>query len=194
MYRIAKELNRDVTETPSTKVKSQRFRLSVVLESEDKLFRGWPTRQWKLAAVICDEQGPDSIEGPVTIRESKTISQFLWKGLKLELFLDAAEGYWYNLLSDIPFVFVVCDHDEEDDNAVPVPYLVTASQDEAGAHLETDCLVLSSPLPANLRDKVEEYVVNNYVPKTKKKRKRKNWAQESVRDGPDFRRRDMPQR
>ena len=186
------KLDRDLTETPSATVKSKRFRLSVVLESEDKYFRGWPTRQWKLAAVISDNQGSDSMEGPITIRESKTISQYLWKGLKLELFLDAAEGYWYNLLSDTPYVFVVCDHNEEDDDSVPVPYLVTASQDEAGAHLETDCLVLSSPLPATLRNKVEEYVVNNYAPKTKKKRKRKNWAQESVRDGPDFRRRNMP--
>ena len=160
------------------------FTVSIVLECHDKVVRGWPIRQWELAAILSDDSLDNTLEGPITIRTSDTVSQFMWKGLQIKLFVDAAEGYWYNLLSEVPFGFVVCDYDEEDDEAIPLPFLITASQDEAGAHLETDNLVLSGPLPANIRDQIEVFVVNNYVPEIKKKRKRRDWYQESIETKP----------
>ncbi len=160
------------------------FKVSIVLERQEKTVKSWTTYQWELAAVISDKDGPDSMEGPIAIRESRERSQYLWKGLKIRLYVDAAEGYWYNLLSDVPYAFVVLEHDAVDEDEVPIPLLVTVSQDEAGAHLETDSLVLSSPLPSDIRDQTEAFIVNHYVPQTKKKRKRRNWYKESLRNQP----------
>ncbi len=162
------------TETPE-------FKVSIVLEKQEKSIRSWTSFQWELAAVLSDRDGPESMQGPITIRESRQRSQYLWKGLLIRLYLDAAEGYWYNLLSEVPFAFVVCELDSIDEDEVPVPHLVTVSQDEAGAHLETDSLVLSAPLPTDIRDATERFVVNNYVPQTRKKRKRQDWFEESLR-------------
>ncbi len=163
---------------------SPEFKVSVVLEKQEKTVKSWTSYQWELAAILSDSEGPDSPQGPIAIRESRQLSQYLWKGLRIRLHVDAAEGYWYNLLSDVPFAFVVCEVDAVDEDEVPVPHLVTVSQDEAGAHLETDSLVLSGPLPADIRDATEEFVVNNFVPQTKKKRKRRNWYAESLRNQP----------
>ena len=172
-----------MTQEKSSSKSVTSFKLSVVLECQEKIVKGWHSTQWELVAVLSDPDGPNSLEGPIEIRKSDIVSQYLWKGLRMKLFVDATEGYWYNLLSEVPYAFIVCAQDVDDD-AVPVPILVTASQDEAGAHLETDSLVLSAPLPADVRDKTEEFVVNNYVPQVKKKRKRRNWHQESIRVTP----------
>ena len=160
------------------------FKVSIVLERQEKVINSWTSYQWELAAVLSDSNGPESLEGPITIRESSQRSQYLWKGLKIKLFVDAAEGYWYNLLSEVPYAFVVCEIDSVDDDEVPLPTLVTVSHDEAGAHLETDSLVLSGPLPVDIRDATEQFVVNNYVPQTRKKRKRRDWYKESLRNQP----------
>ena len=155
------------------------FNLSIVIERQDKIFNGWPTTQWNLTTILSDPDGPASLEGPFPIHESDSVSQYMWKGLQLRLYLDAAEGYWYNFLSEIPYAFVIFEMDAVDDDTVPIPILITASQDEAGAHLETDYLVLSAAFPTDVRDKIEEFIINNYIPQTKKKRKRKNWFEEA---------------
>ena len=161
----------------STKARMQ-FKVSVVLEGQQKSVGRWSVLQWDLAGVLSDPQGPDKLQGPIKMRESESGSQYMWKGLKLQLFADSAEGYWYNLLSDTPYAFVLCEYDTEDEQEIPIPILVTANQDEAGGHLEADNLVLSGPLPIDIRDAVEKFVVENYVPEERRKRKRRNWFKE----------------
>ena len=63
------------------------------------------------------------------------------------------------------------------------PFYVTANQDEAVGHLETDDIVLSIPMPEEIRELLEHYVVNHYRPVEKKKRKRRDWLQDSIRAG-----------
>ena len=156
--------------------------VSIVVSGQVKTVKGWSQLQWNIDSVLSDPDGPDKLSGPIPVRESENFSQYLWKGLQIELYKDAGEGYWYNLLSEVPYAFVVFAQDEVDEEAVPIPFLITVSQDEAGAHLETDCMVLSAPLPANLRDTIEKFVVENYVPEERKKRKRKNWVEDSIRN------------
>lgn len=169
---------------PRNSVAAMTFNLSIVIECHDKTFNGWPSTRWELTTILSDAEGPSSLEGPHLIRSTDSLSQYMWKGLQLRLHLDAAEGYWYNFLSEIPYAFVVFELDAVEDDSVPFPIFVTVSQDEAGAHLETDYLVLSAALPTDVRDKIEEFIVNNYVPQTKKKRKRKNWFEEANQPRP----------
>ncbi len=161
------------------------YAMSIVMQRATKIFNGWETIQWELAAVLSDPDGPKSLQGPITLRESDDHAQYMWKGLQLKLYVDACEGYWFNLMSETPFAFVICEQDL-DENEPPLPLLISVSQDEAGAHLETDSLVLSGPLPPDIRDRTEEFVVNHYVPEAKKKRKRRNWSEESERQAPDL--------
>ena len=169
---------------PRKSIATLKFNLSIVIECHTKTFNGWPSTRWELTTILSDPDGPSSLEGPHVIRSSDRLSQYMWKGLELRLHLDAAEGYWYNFLSEIPYAFVIFEMDAVDEDTVPVPIYVTASQDEAGAHLETDYLVLSTALPTDVRDKIEDYIISNYVPQTKKKRKRKNWFEEANQPRP----------
>ena len=74
------------------------------------------------------------------------------------------------------------ERDEEDDDEIElIPALVTASQDEANAHLESDDPVYSVPMPEKVVEWVERYVVENYEPEVKKKRRRQDWAAGSER-------------
>ena len=59
------------------------------------------------------------------------------------------------------------------------PFVVSPNQDEANSHMESEDLVYSVPMPDTLIDWMERYVVDNYQPVIKKKRKRRNWAEES---------------
>jgi hypothetical protein len=45
--------------------------------------------------------------------------------------------------------------------------------------METDDRVYSVPMPEQVHQQVERFVVENYVPEQKKKRKRQQWAEES---------------
>ena len=53
--------------------------------------------------------------------------------------------------------------------------LVTASFDEANAHVEGDDRVDSLPLPPTLYQAIERYVLTHYVPTQRAKRKRDDW-------------------
>ncbi len=170
---------------PAKSAAAATFNLTIVIECQTKIVRGWSVIGWELTTILYDPDGPDTLEGPILIRNTDNVTQYMWKGLQLRLYLDAAEGYWYNFLSEIPYAFVIFETDINDDESIPIPILVTASQDEAGAHLETDSLVLSAAFPTAVRDKVEEFVVNNYTPRAKKKRKRRNWFEEANRPRPN---------
>ncbi len=164
-------------------VNQKSFKVSVVLEGRQRTVGKWSAMQWDMLQVLSDLNGPDEIEGPIKLHESSTMAQYMWKGLKINLYADSSEGYWYNLLSEIPYAFVLCEHDTEDDQGIPHPILVTVNQDEANGHLEADNLVVSGPLPTDIRDSVEHFVIENYVPEQRKKRKRRDWFKESIEIG-----------
>ena len=69
-------------------------------------------------------------------------------------------------MSEGPRLFVVCflDDEAEEEAGELVPVLVTASQDEAGAHMESDDPVFAVPMPEGVHRWVEAYVVANYEP------------------------------
>ena len=148
------------------------FRLSVVLEKRLQSVRGWRIPQWDLAAILPTDAAVG--QSPVVVHREAELTRTLWPGLKLELFRDGCEGYWYNLTSGHPVLFVICDIDESDGEAIPL--LITASHDDAVAHMETDALVLSAPVPENIYPHIERYVVTQYVPARRKKRRRQDWS------------------
>lgn len=131
----------------------------------------WTSPDWELASL---EVMPDSKPEPFSVdivAGSDGAVRTHWRGFALRLYKDAGESYWANLMSGKPRIFVICEIDEESDSHIQ-PQLLTASQDEANAHLETDSFVLSVEMPFELADNLERFVVDTYVPEQKRKRKR----------------------
>ena len=58
---------------------------------------------------------------------------------------------------------------------MPLPYLVSLSFDEVHAYLEGDEQIYSVPIPQQLYQWAEAFVLENYVAIKKTKRKLKNW-------------------
>ena len=111
------------------------------------------------------------------IRDSDQPEQTVWPGFKLVLYRDACERYWHALIGDKPLVYVVMQEDEADGSVEPA--LVTLDYDEALAYAETDATVLSAPITPSLYQLMERFVLQNYQPVAFKKRKRRNWSEES---------------
>ncbi len=144
----------------------------------------WDTGEWALdSVVVAGTPGAPSREPGLidSVTDPDIEQRWVWKGFSVGLFKDAGESYWYNLQSEKPRIFIVCEVvDGEDDEGFEEgelkPMLVTCSQDEAMSHIETDDVVLSWPMPPEIAVNVERFVVATYEPFVKKKRRRRNWS------------------
>jgi hypothetical protein len=161
------------------------FPISVLVERRGGQRGRWPVNEWRVVGVVAGGDSAGSGQGQRTpVRVEGDCEQVLWSGLRLELHKDSAESYWYNLTAEAPSVFVACRCDDEA-RAELRPFLVLVDADEAGAYLEGDDSVFSVPMPPEIHQWLERYVVENYVPQAKKKRKRVDWAGEHGRPAGD---------
>ena len=151
--------------------------VAVVLQRSIARAVRWALPQWRVFAVVAGEHIPRH-EDALLIHDDGVNRRYLCGGLTLHLYKDGGEGYWYNLLSERPHLFVVCDGEQGDDAVRPA--FITANQDEANGYMEADRLVLGAPMPAKIRAILERYVISHYRPRAKKKRTRREWADESI--------------
>lgn len=149
----------------------QRVPVAFAIDETERQSGRWKSLDWELAWFqILEGEQPPAFH--VDIDESREgVRRTRWSGFSLRLYKDAGESYWANLMSTNPRVFIICEIDDDSDTKIQ-PQLITASQDEANAHLETDSTVLSVEMPDQLLLNLERFVVHNYVPEAKKKRKR----------------------
>ena len=154
--------------------------VSVLMERRLATVGQWTQPQWEAVGVIAGEDLNRSARR-TQVHHDDSRDQYLWSGLKVELFKDGCESYWYNLQSDNPRLFVICYiEDEHDEDQLEVkPVFVTANQDEANAHMESDDPVYSVPMPDKVLQWVERFVLTHYEPEVKRKRKRKDWVEDS---------------
>ena len=85
---------------------------------------------------------------------------------------DECESYYHNIKSPDPGCYVIT---RDNDEGAPVPYIVTLSFDEANAYLECEGEAFTVPIPPELYRWTEEFVLQNYMPEKRIKRKRKDW-------------------
>ncbi len=131
----------------------------------------WQDYSWELVGVTTSA-GQARSEGTVTLVHQVALKQILYAGMPLRLHRDECESYYHNLKSPVPFCFVLTRRDDDD---VPVPFLITLSVDEAHAYLEGDDEVYTVAIPAEIHQWLDAYVVANYVPATRQKRKQNSW-------------------
>ena len=150
--------------------------VAVILDRKIDRSKKWALPSWHVFSIVTGDDA--NLTGHrVTEHEQGRIKRYYWSGLKLNLYKDGSEGYWYNLLSQTPYLFVICSGEVGDMEVRPS--YVTANQDEANGHLESDDMVLSIAMPESIRELLEQYVIAHYRPVKKKKRRRKDWLEDS---------------
>ena len=157
------------------------FPVSIIVGFQSTCDSRWETGYWKVTGLVAGgAAGAAGIQSR-SLHSATEGAQYLWTGLNVELHKDDAESYYFNIVSDTPRVFVICAQPESE----PLkPFIVTLSYDEAASYMEADEVVEAVEIPAELYRWVEQYVLENYLPEKRKKRKRDNWKElESGRSG-----------
>ncbi|MDH4293417.1 MAG: DUF3305 domain-containing protein, partial [Betaproteobacteria bacterium] len=113
-----------------TTTDTDRWAAAVVMERQT-LDNRWASEKWEAKAVI-----PDLTPGatPRVVIDTPQIKQILVSGLVLQLKRDEAEGYYMNLTSDQPKVFVLWRMGEE----IAEPQMLTASYNEGARWLDNE--------------------------------------------------------
>ncbi|MDH5659494.1 MAG: DUF3305 domain-containing protein [Gammaproteobacteria bacterium] len=168
-------MKQDETNTNNTgETLTTSFPVSIIMQHRLIENNIWQAEQWEVEAVIA---GGNSTSEDIPERTISRIGsdeeKYVWTNYQINLFADEAESYYFNIISDTPFVFVVCR--DEEGNGELIPFNTSVNYDEAASYMELDDHVFQVPMPAEIYRWVEAFVVNNYVPVKKKKRKLENW-------------------
>jgi hypothetical protein len=124
----------------------------------------WATEKWEAKGVVPDlEPGAE----PKVIVENPQVLQVMFSGFDIVLQRDEAEGYYMNITSTQPKVFVMWRPDEE----WARPQRLTVSYHEGSRWLDSGEAVDGVPLPAELLPWMAQYCEENYKPEPHKKKK-----------------------
>jgi hypothetical protein len=136
-------------------------RVAVILERRTVASR-WATHEWQVASVISDVEGV-----PRVILERDGVLQKVFPGHTVTLYRDEAEGYYLNVSSDRPCVFVSLRTPEEGGD--PVPYQVTASYNEAARWMDGGERVDKAAIDLPFAAWIGEWVEANYRPEPRER-------------------------
>ena len=140
-----------------------RWPAAVIMERVS-LQNRWASERWQAAGVVQDRT-PGA--APRVIVDGPGSRQVLHSGLVIALQRDEAEGYFMNITSPQPKVFVLWRM--EGDQAVPAQ--LTVSYHEGSRWLDSGEPVDGVPLPAELLPWLAAYCELHYQPEPRKKPK-----------------------
>lgn len=143
----------------------------------------WLSEKWEAAAV---EPLPPTMEvdslAPTRIEDGSGVEKWRWPRQEIELHRSEAEGYYLNLSTATPKVFVMwraTDPDGSRDVVAPKPLLppvapviVTLSYGEAARFLEVGEQVDTVPISAPLHRALAAFVALHYQGEPRKKVRR----------------------
>ena len=147
------------------------FPVAVVFERRPSI-SPWVEHSWLAAGITVGRHAANG--DPLLVREENDIAHFLFGGLEVALHVDECESYYHNMMSETPRAYIVARIDESD--GIPRPFLVSMSFDEAHAYLEGDDEIYAVDVPPELYRWAEAYVIANYFPEKKTKRKLQDWS------------------
>ena len=137
--------------------------LSVILAREAVESR-WETHRWHLLGVVPDVGGAAR-----TMVETPQMLQRIYPGFQVTLFADEAEGYYLNVSSGEPSVFVSIRHDEGASD--PYPFQATLSYNEAARWMDGGEKVDRVVAWPDLADWMGAWVEENYRPEPKRRQR-----------------------
>ena len=138
------------------------LKTSVILVRE-RVDSRWETHRWQLVGVI-----PDAGGAPRTLVETPDMRQHLHPGFDLTLFPDEAEGYYLNVSSEAPSVFVSIRFDEAGD---AYPFQCTLSYNEAARWMDGSERVERALAWPDLAQWMGRWVEANYHPEPRRRQR-----------------------
>jgi len=142
-------------------------KVSVILERVPLESR-WATHRWDVAGVVPDVGGDVRI-----VVETDELVRKIYPGFDLGLYRDEAEGYYLNVSSEVPSVFVSLREDEA--SGEPYPFQATLSYNEAARWMDANERVERSVAWPELAGWLTEWVAANYRPEPKKRQRPKSF-------------------
>jgi hypothetical protein len=135
-----------------------RITLAVIME-RTALHNRWASERWEAKGVVRDETPAGA--GSRVIVDSGDTLQVLFPGCEVRLQRHEAEGYYLNLTSPQPKVFVLWRMQED---GTPRPELLTVSYNEGTRWADSGEQVDGVALPTELVPWIAGYVEAHYEP------------------------------
>ena len=150
--------------TNGNDITAANYPIAVIMERIN-LDNPWLSHRWEAKGVVRDIFPAGSGERVIVHDEQQT--QILFPGLRLRLKREDAEGYYLNLTSPQPKVFVLWRlHDE-----AARPEFVTVCYNEGTRWADSGESVDGVPLPPELLPWVGEFVEQHYKPEPRQPRR-----------------------
>lgn len=140
------------------------YPLAVIME-RTALVNRWIDEKWEAKGVVRDPLAAGS--APRVIVEQEGHMQMLFSGFQVHLTRTEAEGYYLNLTSPEPKVFVLW----RPVDGVAKPEMLTVSYGEGTRWADSGEQVDGVPLPPELMPWMVEFVEANYRPEPKKQKR-----------------------
>ncbi len=150
--------------TEPNEITAATYPIAVVMERA-KLASPWQPYRWEARGVVRDIFPTGTSER--VMRQDEERWQILYPGLELKLMLDEAEGYYLNLTSPQPKVFVLWRLSDE----IARPQFATVSYHEGARWLDSSENVDGVPMPVELLPWIGEFVERHYRPEPEKKKR-----------------------
>ncbi|MET0065917.1 MAG: DUF3305 domain-containing protein [Candidatus Thiodiazotropha sp.] len=148
------------------------FAVSLVVE-ESPPTNPWLDIHWEPIGILVDSRPLETESAePALIHTEGDTRRFLQRGFSVRLHVDECESYYHNLLAPSPCCYLVV---TPSDQGAPRPLLITLSFDEAHAYLEGEEDLYTLPMPAEVYQWTEAFVLAHYVPVKRTKRQRQDW-------------------
>ncbi len=126
----------------------------------------WQSEAWEPFGVLPDYEGASADQvGPRMILDADGVTQWLHPGHEILLHRDEAEGYYLNVSTAEPKVFVSWRIDE----GGAAPLLLTVSYHEASRWMDGSELIDAVAMPREIYGWLGEWVEKNYRPEPKKR-------------------------
>lgn len=147
--------------------------VGIVIERRE-IDNQWQDHVWSPVAVIVGAEPMDPADEWLELRRGEDWVHYHAGTLTLELFPGETEGYRSNLSEDQPFIYVVLNPGEEEDEPEVLPFLATACPYEAASYTEdTEQIVEGVPMPPEVVAWVLDFVSRHHVEAPFQKRKQK---------------------
>jgi hypothetical protein len=149
------------------------FSISLIMQQSPS-DNPWSTSRWEAIGIVAgSDEHPGDHPAVELMQERDGIRHTLHRGFKLRLHVDECESYYHNLMSPAPCAYVVA---SVDDSGTPQPMLISLSFDEAHAYLEGDENLFTVPMPPEIYQWTEAFVLTHYLPEKRSKRQRQDWT------------------
>lgn len=169
-----------------------------VLMERVPLVNRWVSEQWRPAAVVpigvivfepgSSERGVAEPGVPECVADGPAGTTWRFPGRAIELHPTEAEGYFLNITSETPLVFVMWRAAEDGSEPAARPQIVTVSYNQAGRIMDGGEKVDPVPMPEAILAWMRPFVAEHYKPEPRRKMKRND----PFKDGADPR--DRPPR